>query len=119
MTHIRLYMDEDSMNRTLVHALRARNLDVVTAIDCGMVEHSDEQHLDYATAHGRVLFTFNVADFYRLHCEYLAQGQHHAGMILAPQQRYSVGEQTRRLLRLLATKSAENIRDAAEFLSAW
>jgi hypothetical protein len=40
-------------------------------------------------------------------------------MILAPQQRYSVGEQTRRLLRLLATKSAGNIRDAAEFLSAW
>ena len=30
---IRLYVDEDSMDRALVRALRARSLDIVTAFD--------------------------------------------------------------------------------------
>ncbi len=112
-------MDEDSMDRVLVRALQARGVDVTTALDEGMIERSDAEHLDYATAQGRVLYTFNVADFYRLHMSYPAQGKSHAGIILARQQRYSVGEQMRRLLKLVATKSAEEMRNGVEFLYAW
>lgn len=119
MTTIRLYMDEDSMSRSLVRALRARGVDVTTALDEGMIERDDVEHLEYATARGRVLYTFNVADFYRIHCDYLAQGKSHAGIILASQQRYSVGEQMRRLLKLVATKSAEEMKNNVEFLTAW
>ena len=107
------------MDRALVRALRARGVDVTTALDEGMIERSDAQHLDYATAQGRVLYTFNVGDFYRLHISYLAQGKSHAGIILVRQQRYSVGEQMRRLLKLVAAKSAEEMRDSVEFLHAW
>jgi hypothetical protein len=39
-------------------------------------------------------------------------------MVLAPQQRYSVGEQMRRLLKLMAAKSAEEMENQVEFLSA-
>jgi hypothetical protein len=46
-------------------------------------------------------------------------GESHAGIILAVQQRYSVGEQMRRLLRLIDTLTAEEMRDRIEFLSAW
>ena len=53
---IRLYMDEDSMRHRLVQALRARGVDVVTALDVGMTEVPDENHLDWATMHGRVLY---------------------------------------------------------------
>src|SRR5256712_7513027 len=112
-------MDEDSMDRALVRALRARGVDVTTALDEGMIERSDAEHLDYATAQGRVLYTFNVGDFYRLHTSYLAQGKSHAGIILVRQQRYSVGEQMRRLLKLVAAKSAEEMKDSVEFLHAW
>jgi hypothetical protein len=35
------------------------------------------------------------------------------------QQRYSVGEQMRRLLRLIKTLTAEEMRNRIEFLSAW
>ena len=49
----------------------------------------------------------------------LAQGKSHAGIILARQQHYSVGEQMRRLLKLIATKSAEEMKNQVEFLSAW
>ena len=116
---LRLYIDEDSMNHALVRALRARGIDVATARDAGMVERSDIEHLDYATMQGRALCSFNVADFYRLHTDYLAQGKTHAGIILMPQQRYTVGEQMRRLLKLIGTRSAESMKDQVEFLSAW
>ncbi len=107
------------MRHALVRALQARGVDVTTALVEEMIERSDEEHLDYATAQGRVLYTFNVADFYRIHGEYLTQGKSHTGIILAPQQRYSVGEQMRRLLALMASKSADDMRNNVEFLSTW
>ena len=47
---IRLYIDEDSMSRALTRALRARNVDVTTALNEDMIEQPDSAHLDYATA---------------------------------------------------------------------
>jgi predicted nuclease of predicted toxin-antitoxin system len=116
---IRLYFDEDSMHRGLVRALRARGVDVITALDVGMIEREDTEHLDYATGQGCVLCTFNAGDFYRLHGDYLSQGKRHAGIILMQQRRFSVGEQMRRLLRLIANKSADEMENWVEFLSAW
>jgi hypothetical protein len=116
---IRLYFDEDSMRWALIRALQARGVDVTTALAEDMIERSDADHLAYATQQGRTLFSFNVGDFYQLHTEYLAQGKSHAGIILAPQQRYPVGDQMRRLLKLIATKSAEEMKNKVEFLSAW
>jgi hypothetical protein len=40
-------------------------------------------------------------------------------MILAPQQRFSVGEQLRRILHLRATIAAVRMRNRVEFLSNW
>jgi len=116
---IRLYMDEDTMDQALVQALRARNVDVITALDAGMIEREDAEHLDYATEQGRVLCSFNVKDFYRLHSDYVAQGRPHAGILLMRQQYYSVGEQMRHLLKLMAGKSADEMKNWVEFLSVW
>lgn len=116
---MRLYVDEDAMDKDLVRALRARGVDVLTAQEASMIERRDEEHLEYATAQGRVLYSFNVVDFYRLHAAFVAQGRSHAGIILSRQQRYSVGEQMRRLLKLIAAKSTEEMKSQVEFLSAW
>ncbi len=107
------------MRRSLVRALRSRGVDVVTALDAEMIEREDADHLDYATQQGRVLCSFNVGDFYRLHTDYLAQGKPHAGIILMRQQHYSVGELMHCLLRLIATRSADEMENWVEFLSAW
>ena len=53
------------MDRALVRTLRARGVDVTTALDEGMIERSDAEHLDYATAQGRVLYML-YADFLSL-----------------------------------------------------
>ena len=60
---IRLYLEEDSMSQALVRGLRARGVDVITALQEGMIERRDEDHLEYATQAGRVLYSFNVATF--------------------------------------------------------
>ncbi len=116
---LRLYLDEDSMDQDLVRALRARGVDVVTALEAGMIERSDDDHLRRAIAEDRVLYSFNVGDFYHLHTRYLVEGVAHTGMILAPQQQFSVGEQLRRLLRLMTTRSPEEMQNHVEFLGAW
>lgn len=107
------------MQRALVRALRARGIDVVTALDENMIEVADREHLEFATKLNRVLVSHNVGDFYHLHSLFLQEGQTHAGIILSPQQRYSVGGQLRRLLRLIATKSATDMQNNLEFLSQW
>ncbi len=113
---IRLYVDEDAMARALVQGLRAREIDVITVLDAGMSEQDDRALLEYAAAQGCVLYTFNVGHFYKLHSEYLAQGKSHAGIIVVNRQRYSVGEQIRRLLKLINTKSAEEMQNGLYFL---
>jgi hypothetical protein len=40
-------------------------------------------------------------------------------MILAPQQRFSVGEQLRRILRLRATTTTVSMRNQVEFPGNW
>ena len=112
---VRLYLDEDSMDKALVAALRARGADVLTAHEAGMIERPDEDHLALAAREGRVLYSFNVADYCRLH----KQGPSHAGLVLAQQQRYSVGEQLRRLLRVIGSRSSEDMKSHLEYLSAW
>lgn len=119
MVTIRLYFDEDSMDRMVLRALRERNLDLLAANEVGMLNQLDQTHLDYATANDRVLCSFNRGDFMRIHTSYLRQGKEHAGIILAPQQRYSVGEYMRRLLLLMEARSAEEMRNRVEFLSNW
>ena len=79
---IRLHFDEDSMHKTLVEALRARGVDVITALQAGMIERPDEEHLETALLMGYVLFSFNIGDYYRLHNKILSEGKEHSGIIL-------------------------------------
>lgn len=116
---IKLYLDEDAQDKALLESLRLHSVDVIGAWEAGMRQQPDEAHLTFATVQGRVLYGFNVRDFYRLHTEILTQGQTHAGIVLAKQQHYSIGEQLRRLLRLVARKSAEDLQNQIEFLSDW
>ena len=116
---IRLYLDEDSMSRALLQGLRARNVDVVSALDDGMIERNDKEHLEHATDTGRVLYSYNVGDFCRLHADFLSEGREHAGIVLVGQRQYVVGVQLRRLLKLIAALSPNDMRNRVEFLSAW
>ncbi len=119
MGKILLYIDEDSIDEDFVQALRSRSVDVLTVADVGMLNRTDEEQLAWATEHNRVIFSFNVRDFYRLHTSLLEQGSSHTGIVLAPQQRYGIGERLRGMLHLINTRSAEEMVGMLEFLSDW
>jgi hypothetical protein len=116
---IQIYIDEDAGQRGLVNALRSRGVAVLTALDAALTGQSDEEQLAYATERGCVLYSHNASDFYRLHTDWISAAREHAGMIVAPQQRFSVGEQLRRILRIRAIVRAESMRNRIEFLSNW
>ena len=107
------------MNGAFVRSLRSREIDVLTALDADMIQRPDEDHLRFATGQDRVLYSFNLADFYRIHERWLLESHGHAGLILAQQQRYAIGDQMRRLIRIAGSRSAESMRDRLEFLSHW
>jgi Domain of unknown function (DUF5615) len=119
VSRIRLYMDEDSGDTALVLALENRGVDVITTLGVNRLSFTDEEQLIWAKSQGRVLYSSNIRDFYSLHTAFLTQEQPHSGMILVQQQRYSIGELMRGILRLVAAKSAEEMENQVEFLSIW
>jgi hypothetical protein len=94
-------------------------MDVTNAVDTGQRGTPDVEQLDYATGQGRVLFSYNIGDFFAIHTRLLEVGRSHAGMILAPQQRFSVGEQMRRILLMSRQRTSAGMRGRVEFLSRW
>ncbi len=67
----------------------------------------------------RVIYSFNRRDFSSLHSKFIAKDRNHAGIILAQQQRYSVGEKMRGIVNLMAAKSAEEMINNLEYLGAY
>jgi hypothetical protein len=107
------------MEAAVITALRARGVDATTALEAATTSLSDVEQIEFAHGKSRALFSFNVSDFCRIHTQFMTEGKSHAGIILAPQQRYSIGERVRRLLILLAATSAEDMQNRLEFLSNW
>lgn len=116
---IRLYLDEDAMEKALVKALQTQGIDVTSALTEQRLGDEDEHQLLYSIEQQRVVYTFNNKHFTVLHTAFIERGQSHAGIIVAQKDLYSVGEQMRRLARLVNTLSAEEMQDRLEYLSAW
>ncbi len=90
--------------------LRARGADVVTVQEVGRLGASDAEHLDFALAAGRVVFTHDD-DFLRL----AAQGAAHAGIVFAPRQ-LPIGGVIRGLILIGHVWTAEEMIGRIEFI---
>ena len=55
---VRLYLDEDTMSTALVTALRSSDVELVTALEAGMIGRPDDEHLEYAAERGLTLHSF-------------------------------------------------------------
>lgn len=100
VSQIRLYLDGDAFARRLVNTLRSRGIDVLTALDAGMINRDDEEHLEFATAHGRALYSFNSSDYCKLHAEWVSARRSHAGIVIGRQQPFEVRRQLTSFLYL-------------------
>lgn len=65
---IRLYLDEDVYEDIAV-ALRLRGYDVETTKEAGNKGLPDIEQLKYASSENRIILTFNIADFYKIHID--------------------------------------------------
>lgn len=95
MSSVRLYVDEDASETAVVEGLRGRGFDVLTTLEAGNAGANDAEQLEFATQSDRCIYTFNVGDFARLHQTFLQQQKEHAGIVVIPEQRYSIGEKIR------------------------
>jgi len=119
LSAIRFHLDEDADAYALLNALRRRGLDVASSRERGLLGCTDEDQLSWATEQGRVIYTYNVADFCRLHSAFLEQSRPHRGIVIGDQQTISIGEEMRSLLKLSDAKTAEAMENSLEFLSNW
>jgi len=119
VSRICLYLDEDTIKSALVKALRNADLDVITVVDAQMLGRSDEEQLNWSTEKKRVIYSFNIGDYCKLHRDYMFEGKTHAGIVLAPQQQYSIGQQLTGLLKLVAANSSEDMIDKVIFLNSY
>ena len=83
----------------------------LVAIDVGLLAASDPEHLSFAAAENRVVFTHD-ADFLRLH----ASGTSHAGIVYCRPLALKIGEIVHGLLLIASCLNSGEFRDHVEFL---
>jgi hypothetical protein len=109
-------MDEDASEEAVASALRRQSIDVLTVYEAGRDGKGDEDHLRFATANGRAIYSLNARHFARLHRDFISRGEEHAGIIVIPRQRYGIGEKIRRLVQLLTSTDAESLKNSLHYL---
>jgi len=78
----RFLLGED-MSQRVAEGLRARGVDAVSVHEIGRGNRRvpDEEQLGYAADQGRILVTYNRADFQALDARWRREGRQHAGIL--------------------------------------
>ena len=120
MNDIRFYADEQ-VAKAVATGMRLRGIDMMTAVEAGMLGRSDEEQLAFAISQWRVIFTQD-RDFLKL----AAQGRSHLGIVYAPQNT-AIGHvvpearfqhDVRGLLQVHHSLTAAEMIDRVEFICA-
>lgn len=109
MSEIRYYTDEQ-VSRAVIRGLRQRGVDVLTVPEANKLGATDEEHLAFALAEGRVVFTQDD-DFLRL----ASSGKAHAGIVYAPQHT-PTGEIIQGLMMIFQVLETEEMVGNIEYL---
>ena len=109
MSKVRYYTEEH-VAKAVIRGLRQRGVDVLTAPEANKLSADDEEHLVFALAEGRVVFTQDD-DFLRL----ASSGKTHAGIVYASQHT-PIGEIIQGLMLIYQVLEAEEIIGNIEYL---
>ena len=107
---VRFYLDQH-MSHALTSGLRARGIDVLTALETGRCGLPDSDQLAFATAEGRVMVSFDT-DCLALH----GTGVSHAGIAWCPATKYSVGQMIDALILVQIVYTADEMMNHVEYL---
>ena len=112
------YEDEDILDRLVRTLLLGGGADCLSTEEAGRRGSPDAIQLEFATAQGRVIVTFNHADFGRLHSEWMAAGREHSGIVIVTDQNMSRVLLAQKLLRLWAERTPDQMRNAILFVNS-
>jgi predicted nuclease of predicted toxin-antitoxin system len=107
---IRFHLDEHCPH-AIATGLRRHGIDVTTATDAGLLHAHDDQHVAFALADGRMIFTEDD--------DYLAlngRGIPHAGIAYCHQQTRTVGEIIDSLVLIWEIYEPEEVANRIEYL---
>lgn len=96
---LRILLDED-LSQRVATGLRARGVDALSVHELNRAALPDEEQLSFAAAEGRVLVTYNRADYQLLDAEWRAEGRIHCGILWGNERsipRHAFGELIRAL----------------------
>ena len=104
---LRFLLDEDMSDRVAI-GLRARDVDAISVheIDRANRKLPDEEQLAFAAEQGRVIVTYNRADYQALDAAWRIEGRQHAGIFWCSERtlpRRAIGD----LIRALAAMAQE------------
>lgn len=114
MKKIKLYLNEN-LSAEIAQRLTASGFDAISSHEVGMDAEDDEKQITYAVSKERAIVTINKKDFIVIHNEYLHLGKDHFGIILSTDEDQWVIY--RRLLKLLASLEADEIRNEIRWLN--
>ena len=107
---LRFYLDEN-VPIEVARQLQAREIDVVTVRDLGLLGDEDVQHLQRASEMGRVLCTYDT-DYVLL----AAEGQAHSGIVLGQPELHCIGAWVKWLALMHAVYEPEDMQNRVEYL---
>lgn len=120
---MRLYLDDDSVDPSLIRLLRRDGHDVQIPADVGLTGSSDQAHLAHAIRDQRAILTRNSGDFEDLHDLVVFAGNgHHGGILVVlfdnnPRNNMSPGDIARAVRKLESAGVA--IADSYHALNHW
>jgi len=107
---LRFHLDEHCPH-AIAEGLRRHGIDVTTSTDAGLLRASDEDHVAFGIAQGRVIFTEDD-DYLVL----AARGVTHCGITYCHQQTRSVGEIINSLVLIWQVYESAEMINRVEYL---
>lgn len=111
---LRLYIDHN-VHAEIVHGLRRRDVDCLTAAEDGRSKIDDDALLDRATALGRVMLSQDI-DLLAIAIARMRAGTFFAGVIYAPQMGVTIGDAIRDAELMAKGMQPEEMRNWIERL---
>ena len=104
---------------SLAHALGERGIEAVTVAQLGLGGRPDADVLEAAASEDLMLLTENVADFAALSADWLLEGRHHPGILIALSSRFSHRASGRSALAdAVSAVRDDHLNDRVIYLSA-